>query len=117
MFKFNELKDTVTNLIEAKFELKKLEIQDKIEKAMVEMLYAFLVFILGIVVLVFLSIMLALTFNYWLSSSWLGFLIMFLIYLFISLIFILRKNIIINVLKHKIEEEVDKRFNNDSQSE
>ena len=111
MFKFNEFKDTVTNLIEAKIELKKLEIQGKIEQAAVELLYVFLMFIIALVVLVFLSIMIAIGLNHLFHSLWLGFLLIFLLYLALLAFMVFKKDTISAIFKRIIEQEVDKRMN------
>ena len=81
--KIGELKENLIKLIEAKFELTKLNVQDKIEGIVVKVAYALITFILGIVVIIFLSILIALGLNHLIGSSWLGFLIMFGFYILI----------------------------------
>ncbi|CAH0996857.1 hypothetical protein EMA8858_02992 [Emticicia aquatica] len=109
--KIGELKENLVKLIEAKFELTKLNVQDKIEGIAVKAAYALITFILGIVVVIFLSILLALGLNHLLESTWLGFLLIFAIYAIILAIFIFAKEAVFKAIKKKVEEVVDENFN------
>jgi amino acid transporter len=108
--KIGELKENLVKLIEAKFELTKLNVQDKIEGIAVKAAYALITFILGIVVVIFLSIVIALGINYLLESSWLGFLIMFGIYAIILVIFIFAKKSVLNTIKKRVEKVIDENL-------
>jgi hypothetical protein len=108
--KVGELKENLVKLIEAKFELTKLNIQDKIEVIAVKAAYALITFILGIVVVIFLSILIALGINHLLESTWLGFLIIFGIYAMILAIFIFAKKSILRTIKKRVEEVVDENL-------
>ncbi|MFN3488450.1 MAG: phage holin family protein [Emticicia sp.] len=108
--KIGELKENLVKLIEAKFELTKLNIQDKIEGIAVKVAYALIMFILGIVVIIFLSILIALGLNHLIGSSWLGFLIMFGFYTIILAIFIFAKDSVQNTIKKRVEEIVDENL-------
>jgi cytochrome c biogenesis protein CcdA len=108
--KVGELKENLVKLIEAKFELTKLNIQDKIEVIAVKTAYALITFILGIVVVIFLSILIALGINRLLESTWLGFLIIFGIYAMILAIFIFAKKSILRTIKKRVEEVVDENL-------
>jgi cytochrome c biogenesis protein CcdA len=108
--KVGELKENLIKLIEAKFELTKLNIQDKIEVIAVKAAYALITFILGIVVVIFLSILIALGINHLLESTWLGFLIIFGIYAMILAIFIFAKKSILRTIKKRVEEVVDENL-------
>lgn len=108
--KIGELKENLVKLIEAKFELTKLNVQDKIEGIVVKAAYALIMFILGIVVVIFLSILIALGINHLLESSWLGFLIMFGIYTIILAIFIFAKDSVQHTIKKRVEEIVDENL-------
>jgi uncharacterized membrane protein YqjE len=109
--KIGELRENIVKLIEAKFELAKLGVQDKIESIVVKAVHALLTFILGIVVLIFLSILLAVGLNILLKNSWAGFLIMFVVYLIILAVFIFAKDVVISSIKKKVEEIVDENVN------
>ncbi len=111
--KINELRENIIKLIEAKFELAKLGIQDKIEGVAVKAAYALITFILGIVVLIFLSILIAIGLNFLLKSSWVGFSIMFVFYLVILAIFIFAKDKVLSGIKKKVEEVVDEHINDE----
>lgn len=105
--KINELKDNLVNLIEAKFELTKLNVQDKIEGIAVRAVYALFTFILSVVVVVFLSILIAIGINLLLKSAWIGFLIMFLLYAILLSIFIYSKEAVLRSIKKQVEEITD----------
>ena len=108
--KIGELKENLVKLIEAKFELTKLNVQDKIEGIAVKAAYALITFILSMVVIIFLSILIAIGLNHLLQSSWLGFLIMFSIYTIILAIFIFAKDSVQNTIKKRVEEIVDENL-------
>ena len=108
--KIGELKENLIKLIEAQFELTKLNVQDKIEGIVVKVAYALITFILGIVVIIFLSILIALGLNHLIGSSWLGFLIMFGFYILILAIFIFAKDSVQNTIKKRVEEIVDENL-------
>ena len=108
--KIGELKENLIKLIEAKFELTKLNVQDKIEGIAVQVAYALITFILGIVVIIFLSILIALGLNHLIGSSWLGFLIMFGFYVLILAIFIFAKDSVQNTIKKRVEKIVDENL-------
>ncbi len=108
--KIGELKENLVKLIEAKFELTKLNVQDKIEGIAVKAAYAFITFILGIVVIIFLSILLALGLNHLIGSYWLGFLVMFGFYVIILAIFIFAKDAVQSAIKKGVEGIVDENF-------
>ena len=108
--KIGELKDNLVKLIEAKFELTKLNVQDKIEGVVVKAAHALITFILGVIVLIFLSILLALGMSYLLESSWLGFLIVFAFYAMLLAVFVLAKISVLQIIKKKVAEIVDENL-------
>ena len=109
--KMGELRENIVHLIEAKFELAKLGIQDKIERIAVKAIHALFTFILGIVVLIFLSILIAIGLNILLKSSWAGFVIIFVIYFIVLATFIFAKDTVISVIKKRVEKIVDEHLN------
>jgi hypothetical protein len=111
--KIGELRENVIKLIEAKFELTKLGIQDKVESIAVKTVHALVSFILSIVVLIFLSILTAIGLNILLKSLWLGFLIIFIFYLIVLSIFIFAKDIVLSAIKKKVEQVVDEHINDE----
>ena len=109
--KIGELRENIIKLIEAKFELTKLGIQGKIESIAVKAIHALLTFILGIFVLIFLSILIAVGLNNLVKSSWAGYLIMFVFYIIILATFIFAKDAVTAIIKKKVEEVVDENIN------
>jgi amino acid transporter len=108
--KVGELKENLIKLIEAKFELTKLNVQDKIEGIAIKAAYALITFILGIVVVIFLSILISLGINHLLENNWLGFLIMFIFYAIIFVVFIFAKASVLSTIKKRVEEVVDENL-------
>ncbi len=105
-FKFDELKDNFIKLIEAKFELKKLEIQEKLENLITDLIvkiavgiFLFMAFIMG-------NILLAVGLNILLDSSWYGFGIVFVMYLIISFIVFINRNALLDQVRKKVNEKV-----------
>lgn len=105
-FKFDELKDNFIRLIEAKFELKKLEVQEKVENLITDLIvkiavgiFLFMAFIMG-------NILLAVGLNILLDSSWYGFGIVFVMYLIISFIVFINRNALLDQVRKKVNEKV-----------
>jgi uncharacterized membrane protein YqjE len=113
LLKINEFRDNIVKLIEAKFELTKLGFQEKIEGIAVQAIYALLLFILSITVIIFLSILIAVGLNIWLKSAWLGYLIIFLIYVAILAAFIFAKDKVQTKIKEQIQGIVDENLDKD----
>ena len=105
--KIGELRENIVKLIEAKFELAKLGVQDKIERIAVKAILALFTFILGIVALIFLSILIAVGLNSLLKSSWAGYAIMLVSYLIILTIFIFAQDTVMSRIKKKVEAVMD----------
>lgn len=108
--KIGELRENIVKLIEAKFELAKLGVQDKIESIAVKAVHALFTFILGIVTLIFLSILIAVGINIFLKSSWAGYAIMFVFYFIILAIFIFSQDTVMSRIKKKVEAIVDEHI-------
>lgn len=105
-FRFDELKDNFIKLIEAKFELKKLEIQEKLENLITDLIVKiavgislFMAFIMG-------NILLAVGLNILLDSNWYGFGIVFVMYLIISFIVFINRNALLDQVRKKVNEKV-----------
>jgi hypothetical protein len=69
-FNVNQVKDAVFRLVEAKLELKKLEILEKVEEVLADMLLRVIFFILAFVAFIFLLILGAWGVNVWLGEPW-----------------------------------------------
>ena len=113
LLNIHEFKDNIVKLIEAKFELTKLGFQEKIEGIAVQAIYALVLFILSITVIIFLSILIAIGLNIWLESAWLGYLIIFLVYVGILAIFVFAKDKVQTKIKEQIQEIVDENLDKD----
>lgn len=106
-FKLDELKDNLLNLIEAKFELKKLDIQEKIEGLVSGILVKIVMGIFLVMVFFFLNILLAVGLNYLTKTSWAGYAILTGLYLVLWLIFKTQKPKVEEIIKRKIGETLD----------
>lgn len=107
--RLGELKDTFIQLIEAKFELKKLEVQEQIERLVVELIFALVAAFFVLIIAILLSVLAGEGLNQLLHSSWLGYATMCCIYL-VSLIFWLSQRITVKrVIKRKVEKIVDEK--------
>jgi uncharacterized membrane protein YqjE len=106
MFKLGEIKDKVIELIEAKFELKKLEIQEKAERGMAELIFSLGLIIFLAVILVFVLHFIAFGLNVWLGEPYGD--VVILVFLLVSLIIIyIRKDDIKDMIRKTIEKELD----------
>jgi uncharacterized membrane protein YqjE len=106
LFKLGETKDAVIKLVEAKFELKKLEIQEKAERGISELIFTLGLVIFSSVVLVFVLQIVAYCLNLWLGEPYgllavLGFLI-----ILIALVYSERDKIK-DKIKNTIQKEMD----------
>lgn len=106
--KFDELKENVIKLIEAKFELKKIEIQENIESKLADILVFIVLGIFLFIVFFLLNILLAIFLNSYFESTWIGFLVLIIFYLVITSILLFYKNKIEFMLKEKIKKGMDK---------
>jgi hypothetical protein len=102
-----DLRNNIIKLIEAKFELGKLEIQDKIEWIIVKVFYILLLAFLGLMVLIFINILIAIYLSEWLGNKYLGYIISLFLNVFFILLLVFRKDTIQNSIKHLIEKMVD----------
>ncbi|MGL4631683.1 MAG: phage holin family protein [Leadbetterella sp.] len=105
--KLDELKANFIRLIEAKFELKKLEIKDQLKEPIAKLVYTLVAVLLAVVLYVFFGIGMSLFLNNLLDSVWLGFLIWTGIQAFLFFMFILQKHSITNRIKTRIEPHID----------
>lgn len=110
-----DLRDNVIKLIEAKFELGKLEIQDKIEWVAVKVFYGLLMAFLGLMALIFINIIIAIFINDLLNSQYWGYVICLLLDVLFLLILNFRKEKIQSGIKHTVEKLVDEIMNKPKQ--
>jgi uncharacterized membrane protein YqjE len=105
LFKLGEIKDAVIQLVEAKFELKKIEIQEKAERGVSELIFTLGLVMFLAIILVFALQIVAYGLNLWLGEPYgllavLGFLI-----ILIALVYSERDKI-----KDKIKDTIQKEM-------
>jgi hypothetical protein len=105
--KLDELKDNFLKLIEAKFELKKLEIQEKLESKLAPLVFYLCLSLLSIFSFFLLNLLLGLWLNRLLDSYFLGFLILFAFYAIVTILFYFSKEKLLAIFKEKIKKEMD----------
>lgn len=105
-FKLGEIKDTVLNLFEAKFELKKMEIQEKAEKGVAELIFFLILIILGSMLLIFLLILAAFGLNNWLGGVY-GFVVISCLLSVVIAFFYVSKNTVKKVIREAIQRAMD----------
>ncbi|TDE12080.1 phage holin family protein [Dyadobacter psychrotolerans] len=71
-----EIKDTLFKYFETRIDLFKIEIRDKIERAVIMAIYAAALLCIGLTILILIVILLGTFLNKWLHSDYLGFLIL-----------------------------------------
>lgn len=106
-FKIDELKDNLVKLIEAKFELKKLEVQEKIEGLISGLVVKIVMGVFLVMVFFFLNILLAVGINYFTETIWAGYAILIAIYLILWFVFNTQKTKVEAIIKQKVGEALD----------
>lgn len=107
--KLGELKDTVIQLIEAKFELKKLEIQEQIERLVTELVYVLVASFFVLTIAILLSVLLGEGLNQLFHSSWLGYAAVCSLYLILLIIWLTKRLSVKRAIKHRVEKIVDEK--------
>jgi uncharacterized membrane protein YqjE len=106
-FKIDELKENLIKLIEAKFELKKLEVQEKIEGLISDIVVKIVMAAFLVLAFVLLNILLAETINHLTNKFWAGYVILIVVYLILWLIFKTQKAKVEVIIKAKVGETLD----------
>jgi uncharacterized membrane protein YqjE len=106
-FKIDELKDNLIKLIEAKFELKKLEVQEKIEGLISGLVVKIVMAVFLVMVFLFSNILLAVGINYLTNAIWVGYAILIVVYLILWFVFNTQKAKIEAIVKIKVAEALD----------
>lgn len=106
LLKLGEIKDSIISLFEAKFELKKIEIQEKAERGVAELIFVILLMILGSIVLVFALILAAYGLNVWLGEPYGYVVILVLMLLTVSIVYN-KKSEIKEIITETIQKEMD----------
>ncbi len=108
--RIGELKENLVRLIEAKFELGKISIQEKLESIAVQILYALFLFILSFLVFILLNLLLVHSINHLTGSLYWGYIILILIYASLLAICIYQKNEILLFIRKKVEKAIDEQL-------
>ncbi len=106
-FKIDELKENLIKLIEAKFELKKLEVQEKIEGLISGIVVKVVMAVFLVMVFLLLNMLLAVGINYLTNTIWAGYAILMAIYLILWVIFNSQKAKVEAIIKTKVGEALD----------
>lgn len=106
-FKIDELKENLIKLIEAKFELKKLEVQEKIEGLISGLVVKIVMAVFLVMVFLLLNILLAVGINYLTNTIWAGYVILIAIYLILWFVFNTQKAKVEVIIKQKVGEALD----------
>lgn len=106
-FKIDELKDNLVKLIEAKFELKKLEVQEKIEGLISGIAVKIVMGVFLVMVFMLLNLLLAATINHFTHTFWAGYVILIAVYLILWWVFKTQKAKVETIIKTKIGETLD----------
>ena len=106
-FKIDELKENLIKLIEAKFELKKLEVQEKLEGLISGIVVKVVMAVFLFMGFLFLNILLAIGINYLTNTSYAGYAILVAVYLILWFIFNTQKAKLEAVVKAKVAEALD----------
>jgi uncharacterized membrane protein YqjE len=106
-FKIDELKENLIKLIEAKFELKKLEVQEKIEGLISGIVVKVVMAVFLFMGFLFLNILLAIGINYLTKTSYAGYAILVAVYLILWYIFNTKKAKVEAIIKNKVAEALD----------
>ncbi|MCP9766568.1 hypothetical protein EGI22_01525 [Lacihabitans sp. LS3-19] len=106
--KIDELKENFIKLIEAKFELKKLEVQEKAEDLISELIVKLVLAFFLFIIFILLNVLLALTINYYSNSIWIGFAALIGIYMIVWFVFNAQKQRIADTVGQKVKEAMDK---------
>lgn len=108
-FNFGELKDNLIRLVEAKFELKKLEIQEKLEGLAAGFIVKLVSFLVMFAIVIFASVLIAVLLNQWIGSTWAGYAIMLGVYILIFVILTVKEDQVEDLIVKVIRKEIEKR--------
>lgn len=106
-FKIDELKENLIKLIEAKFELKKLEVQEKIEGLISGLVVKIVMGVFLVIIFLLLNMLLAVGINYFTNTMWAGYVILMAIYLILWVLFNSQKAKVEAIIKTKVREALD----------
>ena len=109
--RIDEIKYAVIGLIETKLELKKLEVQEKLSVQLTNLIFFLVTLLIGLVILIFLSILLATGLNIWLGSAWYGYAIVGSFYVVLLIYWVSQELYVKRRIEAKVEAKLDEQFN------
>ncbi len=112
--KINELRENIIKLIEAKFELTKIEIQEKVEGLVSQLIHSILTLFFAFMLVIFLCILIAVGINKWLESNYWGFVIVTALFLILFLMWFLNNKFFQKQIQQTIEKIIDEKMNEKS---
>lgn len=108
-FSFGELKDNLIRLVEAKFELKKIEIQEKLEGLAAGFIVKLISFLVLFAIVIFASVLIAVLLNQWMGSTWAGYAILLGVYILIFILLSVKEDKVEELIVKVIRKEIEKR--------
>lgn len=108
--RIEEIKYAIIGLVEAKLELKKLEVQEKLGTHLTNFIFGLIALILGLIILIFLSILIAVGLNYWLESVWYGYAIVGAVYVILLIIWLTNEVKVKREITGKVEIHLHEEF-------
>ncbi len=105
--KIDDLKGNVSSFVEAKVELLRMDVEDRFIEGVVKIFYFIIQLLLLFLVAIFALILLAIMFNSWLESTWMGYGIVFILCLIPFLIWNLNKEKMSEIIRSKTIQELE----------
>jgi uncharacterized membrane protein YqjE len=106
--KIDEIKENFIKLIEAKFELKKLEFQEKAENWISELMVKLILALFLFIIFILLNVFLALVINFYTNSIWIGFTTLMGFYLIMWGVLKSQKQKIKDAVGQRVKESMNK---------
>lgn len=107
-FKISELKENITSIIEARVELKKLEIQEKIEPKIAKLVMKLILGSVAFLIFIILNMLIIKYINISNESTYLGETIFLIMYLIVAATLYFNKDILEKKLSSEIANVIDK---------
>lgn len=108
--RIDEIKYAIIGLVETKLELKKLEVQEKLSVQLTNLIYFLIILLIGLVILIFLSILIAAGLNTWLESVWYGYAIVGTFYVLVLIYWVSQELSVKQKIEAKVEAKLDEQF-------
>lgn len=110
-FGIGDLKYALIGLIEAKLELKKIELQEQLGAQLTDLVFLLITILLSLALIIFSSILLAIGINKLLDSEWYGFAILTALYTVILIVWVSNKQVLKRKIDKRVSESVNEKIN------